>query len=166
MQFKDIGKLFTKNLLITELLLVWLIIVLGAFTFHFIEWWRIIDSFYFIISTMSTVWFWDFTPKTDIGKYFFMFYALIGVPFFVSIGGLFLETRFKKTIEHYLKRVYKELREAEEEIQIVEETVLRRFKKPLEDERKEKEIENLAKNNIAETPIIEKQSRWKKIFKR
>jgi hypothetical protein len=34
---------------------------------------------------MTTIGFGDFTPQTDIGKIFVMFYAIIGVPFFISI---------------------------------------------------------------------------------
>lgn len=161
MQFKDIGKIFTKNLLVTELILVWLIIIMGAITFYFVEGWSLFDSFYFIISTMSTIGLGDFIPQTDLGKFFVMFYAIIGVPFFVSVWGLILENRFRKAIEHYLKKVYKELREAEEEIQIVEETVLRRFKKPLESIQKEEKI-----SSPLEIQTTQKVSRWKKIWKR
>lgn len=161
MQFKDIGKLFTKNLLVTELILVWLIIVMGAITFHFVEGWSLFNSFYFIISTMSTIGLGDFIPQTDLGKFFVMFYAIIGVPFFVSVGGLILENRFRKAIEHYLKRVYRELREAEEEIQIVEETVLRKFKKPLENTQKEEILPS-----PLEIQTTQKVSWWKKIWKK
>ncbi len=72
-----------------------------------------------------------------------------------------MENRFRKAIEHYLKKVYKELREAEEEIQIVEETVLRRFKKPLESIQKEEKI-----SSPLEIQTTQKVSRWKKIWKR
>ena len=140
MKFKNIGKMFTKNILIAEIILVMLIIIIGAITFHFIEWWRILDSFYFIISTMSTIWFGDFIPQTDIGKVFVMFYAIIGVPFFVSIGWLFLETRFRKAIKQYLNKVYKELREVEAEIQEVEDVVITNLKNNLENKEKWEEI--------------------------
>lgn len=110
---------------------------------------------------MSTIGLGDFIPQTDLGKFFVMFYAIIGVPFFVSVGGLILENRFRKAIEHYLKRVYRELREAEEEIQIVEETVLRRFKKPLENIQKDEPLPSQF-----ETQTTQKVSRWKKIWKR
>lgn len=155
MQLKDIGKVFTKNLLITELILVWLIVIMWAFTFHFVEWRRILDSFYFIISTMSTIWLWDFLPQTDLGKWFFMFYAVIGVPFFVSIWGLILENRFRKSIEHYLKKVYRDLKDAEAEIEKVEETVIRKFKRNFEDTKET--IENI-QEEIQET---QKKSWWK-----
>jgi voltage-gated potassium channel len=160
MQLKDIWKIFSKNLLITELVLVWLIIIWWAFTFHFVEWWRILDSFYFIVSTMSTIGLWDFLPQTDLGKWFFIFYAIIGVPFFVSIWGLILENRFRKSIEHYLKKVYRDIRDAEVEIQQVEETIIRKLKRNLENT--QETVENI-QEEIQET---QKRSRWKKIFKR
>lgn len=155
MKFKNIGKIFTKNLLITEIVLVMLIIIIGAFTFHFIEWWKILDSFYFIISVMTTIWFWDFTPHTDIGKVFVMFYAIMGVPFFISIGGLFLETRFRKAIKQYLNKVYRELREAEAEIQEVEDVVITNLKRNLENKENWKEIKK------SELPKIRKKPRRK-----
>ncbi|MDD3263003.1 MAG: potassium channel family protein [Candidatus Absconditabacteria bacterium] len=155
MKLKDIGKLFTKNLIITEILLVGLIIVIGAFTFHFVEGWKILDAFYFIISVMTTIGFGDFTPQTDIGKIFVMFYAIIGVPFFISIGGLFLETRFRKSIKQYLNKVYRELREAESEIQEVEEAVMKNLKKNLENTQ---ETDLPTPNIFQET---KKKHRWK-----
>lgn len=88
-----------------------------------------------------------------------MFYAIIGVPFFVSIGWLFLETRFRKSIEHYLKKVYRDIREAEAEIAEVENTAIRNLKKNLEST---KEIVDDIEEEIQET----NKPRWKRIFKR
>ncbi len=159
MQFKDIWLLFRKNLLVTQLILVVLIISLGAFTFHFIEWRRILDSFYFIISVMTTIWFGDFTPKTDIGKIFVMFFAIIGVPFFVSIGGLILENRFRKYIEYYLRKVHKELKSAEVEIKEVEEKVIKKLKRNLENTQETVE-------NIQEEIEVSQKNTWWKIWKK
>jgi len=108
---------------------------------------------------MSTIGLWDFLPQTDIWKWFFMFYAIIGVPFFVSIWGLILENRFRKSIEHYLKKVYRDLRNAEAEIEAVEENVIRKLKKNLENT--QESIENI-QEEIQET---QKKSRWKYWFK-
>lgn len=104
---------------------------------------------------MSTIGLWDFLPQTDLGKWFFIFYAIIGVPFFVSIWGLILENRFRKSIEHYLKKVYRDLRSAEAEIEAVEETVIRKLKKNLENT--QETVENI-QEEIQET---QKRSRWK-----
>lgn len=158
MQLKNIGKIFTKNLIITEIILIILIIIIWAFTFHFIEWWRILDAFYFIVSVMTTIGFGDFAPKTDIGKIFVMFYAIIGVPFFISIWWLFLETRFKKAVEHYLKKVYRELREAEAEIQEVEDAVIKNLKKNLENR---EWVEWFTQENNLEQNK-DKKHRWKR----
>lgn len=156
MKLKNIGKLFTKNLLITEIILVILIIVIWAFTFHLVEWWKILDAFYFIISVMTTIGFGDFTPQTDIGKIFVMFYAIVWVPFFISIGWLFLETRFRKSIKQYLNKVYRELREAESEIQEVEEAVMKNLKKNLENTQET----DLPTSNIFQEN--KKKYRWKR----
>lgn len=109
---------------------------------------------------MSTIWLWDFLPQTDLGKWFFMFYAIIWVPFFVSIWWLILENRFRKSIQHYLKKVYRDLRNAEYEIETVEEAVIKKLKKTLENtEEVVSNIEDVIEKN-------QKTTWWKNMFKK
>lgn len=66
-----------------------------------------------------------------------------------------MENRFRKSIEHYLKKVYRDLKDAEAEIEKVEETVIRKFKRNFEDTKET--IENI-QEEIQET---QKKSWWK-----
>jgi hypothetical protein len=58
--------------------------VLGATFYHNVEGWRWLDSFYFCFVSLATVGYGDFTPKTDLGKIFTIFYIMIGIGLLVS----------------------------------------------------------------------------------
>lgn len=77
--FKTIGGFFKirayRNLSISTIL----ILVNGAVVYHFVEGWRWIDSFYFSVITLTTVGYGDFSPQTDWGKLFTIFYVLTGI---------------------------------------------------------------------------------------
>ena len=62
-------------------LFTFVVILLFAGTLFYsqVEHWRIIDSFYFTVITLSTVGYGDFSPHTDIGKLFTTVYIMIGV---------------------------------------------------------------------------------------
>ena len=51
----------------------------GTIFYHEIEGWRWIDSFYFSVTTLTTIGFGDFTPHTDIGKLFTVVYIFMGL---------------------------------------------------------------------------------------
>jgi hypothetical protein len=59
-----------------------LLIVSGTFFYHWVEEWRWLDSLYFSVVTLATVGYGDFSPRTDVGKVFTIFYMFLG------IGGL------------------------------------------------------------------------------
>lgn len=63
----------------TALLILFIVLVAGTFGFHFIEQWSFIDSFYTTITTMATVGYGDYTPRTDIGKIFTVLIIITGV---------------------------------------------------------------------------------------
>jgi voltage-gated potassium channel Kch len=48
------------------------------------EGWGWIDATYFSVVTIATVGYGDFTPKTDAGKIFTIFYIFGGIGLFVS----------------------------------------------------------------------------------
>lgn len=54
-------------------------IVVGTSFYHLVEGWRWLDSVYFCVMTLSTVGYGDFSPQTDSGKIFTIFYVLIGI---------------------------------------------------------------------------------------
>lgn len=62
--------------------LLWVVVILlisGTAFYHGVEKWRILDSLYFSVTTLVTVGFGDFSPKTDLGKVFTIVYIFIGV---------------------------------------------------------------------------------------
>ena len=55
------------------------IVFTGTFVYHFVEGWRWLDSLYFSVITLATVGYGDFSPQTDFGKVFTIFYILMGI---------------------------------------------------------------------------------------
>jgi hypothetical protein len=58
---------------------VMFIIAFGTIIFHYIEDWRWLDSLYFCVTTLTTVGYGDFAPKTDAGKIMTILYIIIGI---------------------------------------------------------------------------------------
>lgn len=51
----------------------------GTLFYSLAEDWSPLDSLYFSVTTLATVGYGDFAPKTDIGKVFTIFFVLAGV---------------------------------------------------------------------------------------
>ncbi len=113
-------KSFHKNLLFREIIVIIGIIFLWWLIFWKVEWLRFINSLYFTVVTITTIWYGDITPQTDLWKIFAMIYAFMGVPIFISLSWLILESRFNKRMKQYITHFHKELHKAEEELQEVE----------------------------------------------
>lgn len=60
-------------------IVILLVLFIGTIAYHNIEGWNYLDSLYFSAATITTVGYGDFTPRTDIGKLFTIFYIFIGV---------------------------------------------------------------------------------------
>lgn len=75
-----------RDLLITSLI----ILLMGTFSYHHLEGWSYIDSLYFSVITLTTVGYGDFSPQTNGGKIFTIFYIFIGLGMILS----FLQTLF------------------------------------------------------------------------
>lgn len=69
-----------QDLLITTTV----IIAFGSIMFHYLEGWTWIDSVYFSVITLTTVGYGDFSPQTDEGKIFAIFYIFIGIGIILS----------------------------------------------------------------------------------
>lgn len=54
-------------------------IIVGAAIFHWLEDWDWLDSFYFVIITLTTIGYGDFHPTTPVTKLFTIFYSINGV---------------------------------------------------------------------------------------
>jgi len=67
------------------------LLITGTIIFHFLEGWKWLDAFYFSMITLATVGYGDFTPKTDLGKIFTMFYVISGIGIFLA----FVQTYFE-----------------------------------------------------------------------
>jgi voltage-gated potassium channel Kch len=52
---------------------------IGATLFHWLEGWGWLDSIYFLVITLTTVGYGDFSPATPITKMITIFYGLNGV---------------------------------------------------------------------------------------
>jgi len=129
---------------------------------------------------MATVGFGDITPHTPLGKTIVMIYALTGVPLFVSLSGIILESRFNRTVKHHVNKFYRELQEAEREIQAMEDRVSDEISDVMEEtEHNEDKIDRTQKDVVKTEKEVEKiervledeleedkKSRWKKIIKK
>lgn len=60
------------------------ILAIGTVAYHFIEGWTWIDSLYFSVITLTTIGYGDFSPQTDVGKLFTIFYILLGLGMILS----------------------------------------------------------------------------------
>jgi voltage-gated potassium channel len=84
-----------RDLLITTAF----VLLVGTVAYHFIEGWSWIDSIYFSVTTLSTVGYGDFTPKTDLGKIFTIFYIIIGIGIILT----FINTIYQHYSNHIRK---------------------------------------------------------------
>lgn len=62
-------------------LALFLIILTSSSTYFYtkVEGWRVLDSLFFVIITITTVGYGDLTPQTDLGKLFTIVLILLGV---------------------------------------------------------------------------------------
>ena len=93
--------ILTNKLKITLIILL-TIFIIGTVGFHFIEGWSFVDSFYFTITTLSTVGYGDFTPETTAGKFFAVFIIIFGVGMMfyslVLMAETFIEARLRNLL--------------------------------------------------------------------
>ena len=79
-----------RQLLLTTLA----ILGFGTVAYRYLEGWNWIDCLYFSVITLTTVGYGDFSPQTDAGKLFTIFYIFIGIGIILS---------FVDTVHHHYK---------------------------------------------------------------
>ncbi|QGY44287.1 two pore domain potassium channel family protein [Maribellus comscasis] len=80
------------------------VLVSGTLVYHFVEGWRWLDSVYFSVITLATVGYGDFSPQTDFGKIFTIFYVLTGIGILFGFIDTFYKHRISKFEELKEKR--------------------------------------------------------------
>ena len=92
------------------LLLVLIVLVIGMLFYSTVEHWRMLDALYFSVITLTTVGYGDFTPQTDPGKVFTIFYLLIGIGIILGLIAIIANhaiAHYSKVTENYVKRTEK-----------------------------------------------------------
>ncbi len=73
------------------------LILLGTLVYHYLEGWSWISSFYFSVTTLTTVGYGDLHPTTEISRLFTAVYVLLGVAVaFATLGGIGAALRRRK----------------------------------------------------------------------
>lgn len=86
-----------------------LLLGVGTFTFHKLEDWSWVDSFYFTTATATTVGYGDLSPTTDTSKIIASMFMLTGTAGVVAalgvIGTGYLNRRSQKVVENRLRHI-------------------------------------------------------------
>lgn len=118
---------------------VFTVLVLGAIIFSFLEGWHLIDAFYFVTMTATTVGYGDLTPTTNLSKIITILYALSIIPFVLYAFSAVAKSQIAKVYSkvHHLERKQKE---QEEEIDATERK-LRRQKTLIKQQEEELDVQ-------------------------
>ncbi len=82
------------------------ILINGTVFYHFIEHLKWIDALYFSVITLTTVGYGDFSPQTDLGKIFTIFYILTGLGIIFGFIDAFYKHRMNEIKEKKKKKIY------------------------------------------------------------
>jgi voltage-gated potassium channel len=83
---------FLKDEHYRELLIITIgILIIGTFSYHYLEGWSYLDALYFSVVTLTTIGYGDLYPVTKGGKIFTIIYIILGLG--IILG--FINTIFK-----------------------------------------------------------------------
>lgn len=109
------------------------VLALGTIVFSLLEDWSLVDSFYFVTMTATTVGYGDFTPTHMLSKIITIFYSLLIIPFILYA--------FSVLAKYEISRVYRQVHGLARKQQEQEEDIDKTEKKLSEQRRKLKEQE-------------------------
>ena len=171
-----VSKRDLKTLNAVLVVLFW--IFMGTGFFYMVEDWTLIDSFYFSVSTLTTVGYGDITPTSQFSRLFTALYILFGVGIVLAslgiVGREFLQKEEAKLRHKYAHTAHQQHDEVESEIDAVKKMVrktsreLKETEKTIESD--EKKIASVTRktNKIVneETPKSVKKNTGKKVIKK
>jgi voltage-gated potassium channel len=76
---RTLGRAFLDPATRGLVVLAGLTLLFGTFFYARVEGWRLLDSLYFAVVTLTTIGYGDLTPATDAGKLFTIAYTLLGI---------------------------------------------------------------------------------------
>ena len=82
-------------------------IVFSAWFYHQVEKWDWLDSFYYVVVTLGTVGYGDFTPKTDVGKLYAMLLIVVGIASFGFFAQQLLKRQQLRSLQRQLRQTEK-----------------------------------------------------------
>lgn len=65
-----------------------MILIIGTFMFRYLEDWTYIQSFYFSVTTVTTVGYWDLLPTNDKTRLWLSIYILFSVTLYISTAAV------------------------------------------------------------------------------
>lgn len=84
------------------------IVIFSTWLYNTIEGWGWLNSLYYVIVTLGTVGYGDFTPTTDIGKIYAMLLIVGGITTFGVFAQQLLKRQQLRTLRRQLRHVEKQ----------------------------------------------------------
>ena len=120
-----------KNEIIVLSISVAILLIVGAFTFVWLEKWSFVNAFYFVAMTATTVGYGDFTPTHTLSKIITIIYSLSIIPFVVYA--------FSAVARYHAGRIYKTVKTVEHKQNVQEEEIEKNERKLAENKKRLRE---------------------------